>query len=321
MLAVAVLVLIPGIAYGACRTRPLARSILRSGSSDEPAYVGVPNASSSNSRKLAIRSPTSAMPHRDRRASGTKRPTRSSSIRSEEPGQYQAPFVPSQAGAYTFTLAGTLDGVTFDLSLTSGPKTFIEVQDLAGATFPAVQFPTNAELATRIQTESDRVTTAVTAATTAGTDAAVAASSAQDAADSAKTIGIVGVVVGAIGLIVGIVAFIGDQEAGVAFVLAHGGTPDEQVAMVTIVAGLWLGWAGVNRIREKGFPRLPIVGAWSLAVVGGVVVIAGLTLPRQFMRPNVATPTPIRRASRVDRDARDRRAIVRETWSPRGTRS
>ena len=63
--------------------------------------------------------------------------------------------------------------------------------------------------------------------------------------------------------------------------------------MVTIVAGLWLGWAGVSRIRDKGFPRLPIGGAWSLAVIGGLVVIAGLTLPRQFMRPdNVASPTP-----------------------------
>jgi hypothetical protein len=75
-------------------------------------------------------------------------------------------------------------------------------------------------------------------------------------------------------------------------VLAHGGTPDEQVAMVTVVAGLWLGWAGLTRIRDKGFPRLPLGGAWSLAVIGGVIVIAGLTLPRQFMRPNVATPTP-----------------------------
>ena len=26
----------------------------------------------------------------------------------EEPGQFQAPFVPSQAGAYTFTLVGSV---------------------------------------------------------------------------------------------------------------------------------------------------------------------------------------------------------------------
>jgi hypothetical protein len=70
-------------------------------------------------------------------------------------------------------------------------------------------------------------------------------------------------------------------------VLAHGGTPDEQVAMITVVAGLWLGWAGVTRIRDKGFPRLPLGGAWSLAVLGAAIVIAGLTLPRQFMRPSI----------------------------------
>jgi len=82
--------------------------------------------------------------------------------------------------------------------------------------------------------------------------------------------------------------------------LAHGGTPDEQVAMVTIVAGLWIGWAGVSRIRNKGFPRLPLGGAWSLAVVGAVVVVAGLTLPRQFLRPNstpTATPSGVRLSS------------------------
>lgn len=82
--------------------------------------------------------------------------------------------------------------------------------------------------------------------------------------------------------------------------LAHGGTPDEQVAMIVVVAGLWIGWAGVTRIRHNGFPRLPLGGAWSLAVVGTVVVIAGLTLPRQFMRPNAtptATPTGARPAS------------------------
>jgi hypothetical protein len=69
--------------------------------------------------------------------------------------------------------------------------------------------------------------------------------------------------------------------------------------MVIVVAGLWLGWAGVTRIRGKGFPRLPLGGAWSLAVIGGIVVIAGLTLPRQFMRPNVATPTPASSGARL----------------------
>ncbi len=74
--------------------------------------------------------------------------------------------------------------------------------------------------------------------------------------------------------------------------LAHAGTPDEQVALVTVVAGLWVGWAGVSRLRGRGFPRIPIWGAWGLSVLGVVIVIGGLTLPRQFMRPNVASATP-----------------------------
>jgi hypothetical protein len=211
VLAVAVLVLIPGIA-SAHAERTVGPFDLEIGFLDEPAYVGVPNAVFLDLSQGGH--PVTDLGDALTVTVGFGDETSDPSVFDplEEPGQYQAPFVPSQAGAYTFTLTGTLDGVKFDLSLTSGPKTFDEVQDLAGATFPAVQFPTNAELATRIQTESDRTTTAVTAATTAGTDAAVAAVSAQDAADSAKTIGIIGIVVGAIGLIVGILAFMATRK-------------------------------------------------------------------------------------------------------------
>ena len=72
--------------------------------------------------------------------------------------------------------------------------------------------------------------------------------------------------------------------------LAHAGTPDEQVALVTVVAGLWVGWAGVSRVRQRGFPRLPMVAAYALTGAGVLVVIAGLTLPRQFMRPKASPP-------------------------------
>ena len=120
----------------------------------------------------------------------------------EEPGQYQAPFVPSQAGAYTFTLSGTLEGVEFDLSLTSGPKTFDEVQDLAGATFPPVAGAD--ERGPRVA-HPEGIGSHDRSASPPRRRAAAA--DAQDAADSAKTIGIIGIVVGAIGLIFGIVAF------------------------------------------------------------------------------------------------------------------
>jgi hypothetical protein len=74
--------------------------------------------------------------------------------------------------------------------------------------------------------------------------------------------------------------------------LAHAGTPDEQVALVTVVAGLWIGWAGLSRIRDKGFGRIPIGAAWLLALFGVAVMIGGLTLPRQFLKPNTASATP-----------------------------
>jgi hypothetical protein len=80
--------------------------------------------------------------------------------------------------------------------------------------------------------------------------------------------------------------------------LAHAGTPDEQVALVTVVAGLWIGWAGVSRVRHRGFPRLPMAAAYALTAAGMIVVVAGLTLPRQFMRPKPSpAPTGARPAS------------------------
>ena len=117
----------------------------------------------------------------------------------EEPGQFQAPFVPSQAGAYTFTLSGSVDGDELELSLTSGPETFDEAQDVAAATFPAVQFPTNTDLASRIEQESERTSTDL--GTVTGDVQA-----ANDAASSAKTVGTIGIMVGALGLIVGAAA-------------------------------------------------------------------------------------------------------------------
>ena len=84
---------------------------------------------------------------------------------------------------------------------------------------------------------------------------------------------------------------------------AHAGTPDEQMALVTVVAGLWVGWAGVSRLRGRGFPRIPTWGAWVLSVLGVLIVVGGLTLPRQFMRPNVASVDAERDTTLVLRDA------------------
>jgi hypothetical protein len=196
--ASAVLGLFPGTA-SAHAERSVGPFDLEIGFLNEPAYVGVPNATFLDLSRggKPVTDLGDALSVTLGFGDQTSDPLVFDPL--EVPGQYQAPFVPSQAGAYTFTLSGTLDGVKFDLSLTSGPQTFDEVQDIAGATFPQVQAPTNADLASRIQEESDRASSALTAATTAGTDA-------KDAAESAKSIGMIGVVVGAIGLIVGVVA-------------------------------------------------------------------------------------------------------------------
>lgn len=111
----------------------------------------------------------------------------------EEPGQYQAPFIPSQPGPYTFALSGKVDGTKVDLSLTSGPKTFDKAEDPSSAMFPAVDTPTSAELADRIEREATRSQDAVAAA--------------EDAASSAKTIGFIGIAIGALGVIIGGLAF------------------------------------------------------------------------------------------------------------------
>ena len=116
------------------------------------------------------------------------------------PGDYRANFVPSQAGAYTFTISGTFKGQKFnDEAFTSSPKTFADVIDINSASFPQVTSPSNQELATRIDQESARTATAVKAAQ-------AAASTAGDDASGARTLGLIGLVAGALGLVTAIYA-------------------------------------------------------------------------------------------------------------------
>jgi hypothetical protein len=120
-------------------------------------------------------------------------------LESGEPGDYRGWFTPTQPGKYTFHFSGTVDGMDLDQTMTSGPTTFDEVQDLASTEFPAVNAPSNEELATRVEQESKRSSDAVAAAQ-------AAAASANDAASTARTLAIVGVVLGAIGTIAAIAA-------------------------------------------------------------------------------------------------------------------
>jgi hypothetical protein len=122
------------------------------------------------------------------------------------PGEYRANFTPSQPGDYTFHFTGTVDGEEIDETMSSSPKTFASVQDIAASEFPQVDAPSAAELADRIEQESTRAADGVAQAQAAVTEANDAAAAANDAASSAKTMGIIGIIVGAIGLIVGGIA-------------------------------------------------------------------------------------------------------------------
>jgi hypothetical protein len=124
------------------------------------------------------------------------------------PGDYRANFVPSQAGAYTFTISGTFHGTKFnDEAFTSDPKTFADVIDINSASFPQVTSPSNEELATRIDQESARTAATVKAAQAAAT-------SAGDDASGARTIGLIGLVAGLLGLVTAVYAVSVVRKAG-----------------------------------------------------------------------------------------------------------
>jgi hypothetical protein len=114
-----------------------------------------------------------------------------------QPGDYRAWFIPSQPGPYTFQLSGSVHGTKIDLALTSGTKTFDEVQSPTEAMFPAVDTPSTQELSDRIQQDSARLADATAAVTTA-----------KSTADDAKTLAVIGVIVGCIGIAVGVVAVV-----------------------------------------------------------------------------------------------------------------
>src|SRR5215203_999651 len=111
------------------------------------------------------------------------------------PGDYRSFFVPTQPGAYTFTLEGKLGDQKVNLVVPSGPKTFGDVNDPAKAAFPAVKDSTTAQLAQRLDREATRVNGTMAAAAAAQRDA-------EDAAGQARMLALGGLLVGAVGLVV-----------------------------------------------------------------------------------------------------------------------
>jgi hypothetical protein len=78
------------------------------------------------------------------------------------PGSYQSVFFPTAAGAYTFRIFGTIEGVAVDEEFTSGPDTFSEVSEVAGGQFP-VAFPATGDVVRDAEAGAAASTTATIA--------------------------------------------------------------------------------------------------------------------------------------------------------------
>jgi hypothetical protein len=73
-------------------------------------------------------------------------------------------------------------------------------------------------------------------------------------------------------------------------VLAHAGAADESLGVFMVVAGLWTGWAASTRIRERGFPRVPVWAAWGGVTLSIVLVAGALIVPTRLFPRTVAAP-------------------------------
>jgi hypothetical protein len=109
-------------------------------------------------------------------------------------GVYNAYFIPTVPGDYSFHFSGTIHATKVNITVKSSPTTFDSAHDPAAIQFPQ-QAPSNVQLAQRLDAQSARQAAAVHAA---GTTAA--------SASAALGVGIAGLVVGAAGLCVGGIA-------------------------------------------------------------------------------------------------------------------
>ncbi len=111
------------------------------------------------------------------------------------PGEYEAPLVPTRPGPYTFHFVGTVKGQTIDQSFTSSDTTFDSPKSAADIEFPAKD-PSRAELATLVDRQTPRLTSA-----------ASTADDAKSAAGTATILAVVGLVLGLVGVVLGAVAW------------------------------------------------------------------------------------------------------------------
>ena len=156
--------------------------VMEVGFGDEPAFLGQPNALALRVERYGtggtepvddLAATLSAEVSKDGRAMRL-------ALGPVGEGEYEAAFVPTATGDYTFRIFGTIGETTVDESVTSGPTTFDSVQPLSAIEFPAPR-PDPLQLQTAV-------------------------ADANTAATTARTLGIAGIVAGVLGLIVGALA-------------------------------------------------------------------------------------------------------------------
>jgi hypothetical protein len=156
--------------------------VMEVGFRDEPTYLGLPNALALSVQRYAT---GGTEPVNDLAATLTAEVSRDGQTMAlplvpAGDGEYEAAFVPTATGDYTFRISGKIGEATVDESVTSGPTTFNSVEPLS-----AIEFPQ--PLADPAQLQA-AVTDANAAATTA------------------RTLGVAGVVAGVLGLVLGALA-------------------------------------------------------------------------------------------------------------------
>jgi len=106
-------------------------------------------------------------------------------------GVYNAYFIPTAPGDYTFHFFGAIGKQKVDITVKSSPTTFDSAHDPAAIEFPQLA-PSNLQLAQRLNAESGRLSAEIHAADTKAAPAS-----------AALAVGIAGLVAGAAGLGVG----------------------------------------------------------------------------------------------------------------------